>query len=92
VCSRRQRGLDIGLQLEVDEVPNGEGALRPTLVSLVLHSLLSSKKVLPNRFQHSSTFSSKSFDFRGRADNRFRDTEMAWGVAIQYLEWRAVDG
>lgn len=64
VCPRSQRSLHVRLELEVDLVSNTEDAFKAFLVSLLLHSLLSSEEVLSNKIKHCSTISEHGVDIR----------------------------
>jgi len=48
------RRLNIGLVFEVDHVPNLEAAFRPMLISIPLHALLGTMKVLLDQNLHQS--------------------------------------
>jgi hypothetical protein len=55
VQARRQGGLHIRLEAQVDKVDEIEGPLGTTLVGPVLHALMSLKKMLADDNQHGGT-------------------------------------
>ena len=64
--TRSKRRLDVGLELEEDHVADVEGSLGTVLVSIQLHALLSSEKMLANQIKHSGTLSKHGFNIRNR--------------------------
>jgi hypothetical protein len=59
---RRNRSLDVWLELEVDKVPDAEDTIGTMFVNLRLHALLSSLKVFSDGGHHGVAFRQHSLD------------------------------
>jgi len=80
--TRSKRRLDVGLELEEDHVADVEGSLGTVLVSIQLHALLSSEKMLANQIKHSGTLSKHGLNIRYRGCFRRRKSEVARRVSV----------
>lgn len=83
--------LNVWLKLEVDLITHLEDVFRVALVSLLLHTPLSSEEVLAHKVKHCSTVSEHCFNIRNRGGFRRGETKMSRRMPIQYLEGGPVE-
>ena len=92
IGSPMHRLLNVRLKLEINPITDSEFTLNPVFISLVLHSLLSTEKMLMYSLSHSGALIEpflKISDSRGIGRNNAKVT--VW-VAIKDLKWCPAKG
>lgn len=86
VGTNSQRALNVGLSLEENPITNLKYTVRPLLISLKLHTQLSSQQMLPQQTRYYCPLLQPFIQIRNDSFRNITDTKMPRLIPIQYFK------